>query len=186
MSAPCWALSYINTHTHVNNAHAARLCVGPIWPARVKLTLIWYTIYPTVPRPALSQPGRLGEMEDPHGACDTGALCFSPNDETRGGRPARCTLTGTGAMSGGLFFFIGSSGNHKANILLEDGFRGALWANWEGKWINEQPPGTVNQQAKRRAECTVEAPGAQSKARASVSQSLVLMSKPAGPGSTHL
>lgn len=99
---------------------------------------------------------------------------------------ARCTLTGTGAVSGGLFFFIGSSGNHKANILLEDGFRGALWANWEGKWINEQPPGTVNQQAKRRAECTVEAPGAQPKARASVSQSLVLMSKPAGPGSTRL
>lgn len=25
-----------------------------------------------------------------------------------------------------LFFFIGSSGNHKANILPEDGFRGAL------------------------------------------------------------
>lgn len=86
----------------------------------------------------------------------------------------------------GLFFFIGSSGNHKANILQEDGFRGALWANWEGKWINERPSGTVNQQAKRRAECTVEAPGAQPKARASVSQSLVLMSKPAGPGSTCL
>ncbi|KAI4802076.1 hypothetical protein KUCAC02_019934 [Chaenocephalus aceratus] len=66
-------------------------------------------------------------MEDPHGACDTVALCFSPVTETRGGRPARRTLTGTGAASGGLFFFIGSSGNHKANILLEDGFRGALY-----------------------------------------------------------
>ncbi|KAK5879901.1 hypothetical protein CesoFtcFv8_022977 [Champsocephalus esox] len=68
-------------------------------------------------------------MEDPHGACDTVALCFSPVTKTRGGRPARRTLTGTGAASGGLFFFIGSSGNHKANILLEDGFRGALRAN---------------------------------------------------------
>lgn len=46
--------------------------------------------------------------------------------------------------------------------------------------------GTVNQQAKRRAECTVEAPGAQPKARASVSQGLVLMSKPAGVGSARL
>ncbi len=152
--------------------------------------LNWHTYntpsIPSFPHAARSRLGWFGEMEDPHGAYDTAAFCFSPVAETRGGRPARCTLTGTGAVSGGLFFFIGSSGNHKANILLEDGFRGALWANWEGKWINERPPGTVNQQAKRRAECSVEAPGAQPKARASVSQSLVLMSKPAGPGSTRL
>lgn len=160
-----------------------------IWAPFDLCMLNWHT-YNTpcspVPLAARSWLGQLGEMEDPHGACDTAALCFSPVTKTRGGRPALCTLTGTGAVSRGLFFFIGSSGNHKANILLEDRFWGALWANWEGKWINERPPGTVNQQAKRRAECTVEAPGAQPKARASVSQSLVLMSKPAGPGSTRL
>lgn len=160
-----------------------------IW-APVDLRMLNWHTYSTpsnpVPHTAQSQLAQLGEMEDPHGACDTAAPCFSPAARTRVGRQARCTLTGTGAASGGLFFFIGSSGNHKANILLEDGFRGALWANWEGKWINERPPGTVNQQAKRRAECTVEAPGAQPKAKASVSQNLVLMSKPAGPGSTRL
>lgn len=58
-------------------------------------------------------------MEDPHGTCDTAAFPQSPRPEEAG-----CTLTGTGAVSGGLFFFIGSSGNHKANILLEDGFFG--------------------------------------------------------------
>lgn len=162
-----------------------------MWAPFDLCVLNWHT-YNTPSIPSVSTLLRLksvgggGEMEDPHGACDTTALCFSPVAETRGGRPAGCTLTGTGAVSGGLFFFFGSSGNHKANILLEDGFWGALWANWEGKWINEQPPGTVNQQAKRKAECIVEALGAQPKVRASVSQGLVLMSKPAGPGSTCL
>lgn len=150
--------------------------------------VIGSTIFPLPAAPCVV-PAWLdvGEMEHPHGACDTAALSVSPS-----GREQR-RLTGPLHINWNrcsdreaLFFFTGSSGNHKANILLEDGFRGALWANWEGKWINKQPLGTVNQQAKRRAECTAEAPGVQPKARASVSHRLVLMSKPAGPGSTSL
>lgn len=148
-----------------------------------------YVIGPTIlPLPAapLRGPG-LAEMEHPHGACDTTALCFSPSgpDQRRLTGPLHINWNRCSDREA-LFFFNGSSGNHKAKILLEDGFRGALWANWEGKWINKQPPGTVNQQAKRRAECTAEAPGARTKAGASVSHRLVLMSKPAGPGSTSL
>lgn len=60
---------------------------------------------------------------------------------------APCTLK-SNRCTARLFFFLSSWGNHKPNILLEDGFWGALWANGEEKWINNWPRGRVNQQTK--------------------------------------
>lgn len=103
------------------------------------------------------------------------SLCLPGWRAPRHIKSNRCTTT--------VFFFLGSWGNHKPNILLKDGFWGTLWANGGGKWINNRPTGTVNQQSKGGFEWTLPSLQGTAKDRAPVSQGTALMSKPAGAGS---
>lgn len=85
-----------------------------------------------------------------------------------------------------IFFFISSFGNHKAKILLGDSFSGCPVSKLRGEMDQRVATENSKSTGKRRAECTLEAPGIQPKARASVSHGLVLMSKPAGSGSLRM
>lgn len=81
-------------------------------------------------------------MEHPHGACDTAALCFTPSgrDQRRLTGPLHINWNRCSEREA-LFFFIGSSGNHKANILLEDGFSGCPVSKLRGEMDQQAATG---------------------------------------------
>lgn len=127
-SAPRWVLSYINTHTYVI-MHTQQ---DSMWAPFDLHVLNWHTyilvigstIFPLPAAPCVV-PAWLDvrEMEHPHGACDTAALCFSPSGQDQRRLTGRLHINWNRCSDReALFFFIGSSGNHKANILLRTVF----------------------------------------------------------------